>query len=166
MLAAVAAALIPLRGCAQMTKPGPPALCAAHVPAVDAPRELQKATLPRYVIEPPDVLDIAAIHVVPKALYHTGLTVPETRASRFLDAPEVAVRVIGKSYHISTQDAGLGDSVARSPMTGNETVLDAISNIGGFTVQTPHKIWIARPSRNARGRDQILPVDWQALARG
>jgi polysaccharide export outer membrane protein len=254
-----------------------PATLAAHVPAVDAPRELQKATLPQYVIEPPDVLDITAVHVVPKAPYHlrtldalaihvlgtlpdapiagvypvelgglvqlgpaygsvkvddltveqaeekiaahlkrslrapevsvtladiaavqpiagphlvgpdgrvnlgtyggvnvTGLTVPEARAaieaqlSRFLDDPKVAVRVTGynsKSYYIITQGAGLGDSVARFPVTGNETVLDAISNIGGFTVQSSHKIWIARPGRNARGRDQILPVDWRSLSR-
>ena len=34
------------------------------------PRELRKSVLPPYVIEPPDVLLIEAIHVVPKQPYH------------------------------------------------------------------------------------------------
>src|SRR5207342_2821414 len=35
----------------------------------EAPRELTKVILPTYRIEPPDVLQIDAIHVVPKSPY-------------------------------------------------------------------------------------------------
>ena len=34
------------------------------------PHELCKAVLPTYVIEPPDILVIDAVHVVPKPPYH------------------------------------------------------------------------------------------------
>ena len=34
------------------------------------PRELSKTVLPMYVIEPPDILLIEAIHVVPRPPYH------------------------------------------------------------------------------------------------
>ena len=51
-----------------------------------------------------------------------------------------------KVYYIITQGAGLGDSVRRLPVTGNETVLDAISQIGGLSQVSSKNIWIARPS--------------------
>lgn len=38
-------------------------------PPVDVPRELSKVTLPDYIIEPPDILLIDAVNVVPKAPY-------------------------------------------------------------------------------------------------
>jgi polysaccharide export outer membrane protein len=45
--------------------PGGPKPC---VPA-DVPRELSKTTLPDYIIEPPDVLSIEAISLIPKSPY-------------------------------------------------------------------------------------------------
>ena len=35
----------------------------------DMPRELRKAVLPEYIIEPPDVVEVLAINIVPKAPY-------------------------------------------------------------------------------------------------
>ena len=35
----------------------------------DMPRELSKVVLPTYTIEPPDILIIQAIHVVPRSPY-------------------------------------------------------------------------------------------------
>ncbi len=275
LLLAAAATMASL-GCTNMTNRTRPHPSRIHDPVVDAPRELHKATLPRYVVEPPDVLDISAIHVVPKTPYHlrtldtlsvnvfgtlpdapiagiypiemggmvnlgfsygsvevngltveeaeakieqhlrqflrepevavtladiaakqqiagphlvapdgrvnlgaygsvnvAGKTIPEVKAAieahltQFLDEPEVSVDVTGynsKSYYIITQGAGLGDSVARFPVTGNETVLDAISTIGGFGPQSSYKIWIARPGRNVDGCDQILQIDWKGLS--
>src|SRR5262245_57452640 len=34
------------------------------------PRELNKTILPTYTIEPPDILVIEALHIIPKAPYH------------------------------------------------------------------------------------------------
>lgn len=245
------------------------------IPPQELPRELQKTTLPEYVIEPPDILLIDAIRVVPRAPYHiqtldilsidvagalpdrpiqgsyivepggtinlgipygivrveglalsdvtetikrhlleqlrepdvsvslaqsaatqqiagehlvgpdgqvtlgsygkvyvAGMTQAQARAAiethllRFLDAPQVAVDVFAynsKVYYIVTQGAGLGDGVVRFPITGNETVLDAISQINGLEATSSTRIWVARPAPYGAACDQILPVDWQAI---
>ena len=100
-----------------------------------------------------------------------GLTVAEAKAaierhlSQFLEAPEVAVDVFGynsKVYYVVTQGAGLGDGVHRFPITGNETVLDAISQINGLQQVSSKRIWIARPT-DVPGDIQQLPVSWEAI---
>lgn len=239
------------------------------------PRELSKAVLPTYTIEPPDILVIGATHMVPRHPYHlktldvvgievmgtlpdqpitgafsiesgglvnlgpsygtvkvAGKTVDEARIavedhlrlnflkeprvtvsltqlsgsqqisgehlvgpdgtvtlgiygsvsvvghtlasakaaiewhlSQFLEEPEVSVDVYAynsKVYYIITQGAGLGDGVYRFPITGNETVLDAISQVNGLTGVSSKRIWIARPSIQP-GHVQILPVQWEAI---
>jgi polysaccharide export outer membrane protein len=250
---------------------------AQYIPPPDMPRELSKVVLPTYTVEPPDILVIEAIHIVPRSPYHlrtgdlvavtvqgtlpdspvagayavqpggvvnlgapygtvkvtgmtveaaqeeirrvmalhvreplvsaslvemsgrqqiagthlvgpdgtvtlgsygsvavVGLSVAETRAaieqhlSLFLEDPEVAVDVFAynsKVYYVVTQGAGLGDGVTRFPITGNDTVLDAISNINGLTSVSSKKIWIARPSPDCT-QVQVLPVDWQAVTAG
>jgi polysaccharide biosynthesis/export protein len=237
-----------------------------------APRELTKAILPPYKVEPPDVLQIDAVNVVPKSPYQlrmldsliikvdktlpeapiagvfviepgglvnlgypygrvkvSGMTIDEAREaieehlkkeleepgasvglsdiagkqqisgqhlvtqdgtvmlgaygrvqvvgqtlaeakqsierhlSESLEEPEVSVDVFAynsKNYYVITQGAELGDGVSRFPITGNETVLDAISQISGLTSISSTKIWIARPGCSRDGEDQILPVDW------
>jgi polysaccharide export outer membrane protein len=65
-------------------------------------------------------------------------------------------------YYIVLQGAELGDAVYRFPVTGNDTVLDAISQINGLEQVSSKRIWIARPSEQP-GEIQILPVDWYAV---
>lgn len=100
-----------------------------------------------------------------------GLTLVEARIAienhleTFLEDPEVAVDVFGynsKVYYIITEGAGLGDGVTRFPITGNETVLDAIANINGLTQVSSKRIWIARPAPE-HGGVQVLPVDWAGI---
>jgi len=238
------------------------------------PRELCKTVLPVYVIEPPDILAIDAVHVVPRPPYHlramdaiaiqvqgvpadmpisgvypvepggmvrlgpqygavrvagmtveqaehairdflkatvkdpvvtaslaematkqqiagqhlvgpdgrvtlgsygsvgvVGMTVEQAKAaieqhlSQFLDDPEISLDVFAynsKVYYIVTQGAGQGDAVYRFPVTGNETVLDAISQINGLNFNSSKKIWIARPT-DEPGQVQLLPVEWDAI---
>jgi hypothetical protein len=71
-----------------------------------------------------------------------------------------------KVYYIVGQGAGFGDSLVRVQITGNETVLDAISQTGGLTRLASKKIWIARPAPGGAGCDQILPVNWDDITRG
>ena len=71
-----------------------------------------------------------------------------------------------KVYYVITQGAGLGDSVRRLPVTGNETVLDAISQINGLSQVSSKKIWIARPAPHNFGCQQILPIEWDAITQG
>jgi polysaccharide export outer membrane protein len=101
-----------------------------------------------------------------------GQTLAEAKASierhlsQFLEEPEVSVDVYAynsKNFYVITQGAQLGDGVSKFPITGNETVLDAISQINGLTSVSSTKIWIARPGQNAAGCDQLLPVDWIGL---
>ena len=244
------------------------------VPRTPLPRELCKAILPTYVIEPPDILMIEAIHVVPRPPYHlrtmdslaiqvqgtpsdmpiagvfpvepggmvrlgprygavsvAGLTVEEAEKvirqhlqqylrqplvtvnlaeintkqqiagqhlvgpdgmvtlgsyggvrvigmtvaqakqcierylSQYLDSPEISLEVFAynsKVYYLVTQGAGLGDAVYRFPITGNETVLDAIAQVNGLNQLSSKRIWIARPTDDPC-KVQILPVEWEAI---
>jgi polysaccharide export outer membrane protein len=99
-----------------------------------------------------------------------GLTVAEAKAAiekhlaEFLDEPEAAVTVFAynsRVFYVITEGAGLGDTVARFPITGNETVLDALAQLSGFSGASKKKIWIARPQPG--GGDTILLVDWHKI---
>lgn len=263
-------------GCRTHHHNGQPVVLAMPMPPVDTPRELSKVALPPYRVEPPDILVVEAIHVVPRSPYllrtsdlvginvtgtlpdapvsgtfpiqpggtvnlgmpygtvtinkltiekaqdeigrvmalHVkdpqvnvslvemagkqqiagqhlvgpdgtitmgsygsvplvGLTLAEAKAaieahlSRFLDDPEVSVDVFAynsKVYYVITEGAGLGDGVSKFPVTGNETVLDAIANINGLTEISSKRIWVARPTPDD-GDPTILQVDWQGISK-
>lgn len=250
----------------------------APLPPVDVPRELAKTSLPDYVIEPPDVLVVEAISLIPLgpprfdpldvisvdvtptfpgrpisgpyqidgrgmvnfgapygAVSVNGLdldgatTAIEKHLQRTLEKPVVSVSLVqsaatqeisgehlvgpdgmvtlgsfgrvfvtgltldqaresiqvylrrhsfdaklsldiagynSKVYYVITEGAGFGDGVARLPVTGNETVLDAISQINGLSQVSSKQVWIARPAPDHIGCDQILPVDWVAITKG
>jgi len=278
-LFAVAVAL----GCqnvpSQKQAPEAPAAVATNVPPpgpvpTTPPRELCKVVLPTYVIEPPDILVIEGVHIVPRSPYHlrtldslaiqvqgtlpdepisgvypiqigglvdlgfsygavpvAGMTVEdagkaieeklkqrlrepvinvslagiaaqqqisgdhlvgpdgtvtlgsygsvqvvgmtiaqakwavEQHLAQFLENPEISLDVWAynsKVYYIVTQGAGLGDGVYRFPITGSETVLDAIAQINGLQHVSSKRIWIARPAPEP-GRVQVLPVSWEAI---
>jgi protein involved in polysaccharide export with SLBB domain len=105
----------------------------------------------------------------------TGMTIAEAKAAieahlaGFFARPEVSLDVSGynsKVYYVVTDGAGFGETVARLPVTGNETVLDAVGTISGLSpVSSKHRIWIVRPSPDSHGCDQVLPVDWNAIVR-
>ena len=71
-----------------------------------------------------------------------------------------------KVFYIITEGAGFGDNVVRRPITGNETVLDAVSDIGGLSQLSSKKMWISRPAPGNIGCEQILPINWDELTRG
>lgn len=101
-----------------------------------------------------------------------GMTVDEARESinqhlaQFLQNPNASVDVYSynsKTYYIILQGAGLGDRVMQFPVTGNETVLDALSNVEGLSGASSDEIWIARPGLNVYDGHQLLPVDWGGI---
>jgi len=109
------------------------------------------------------------------SVFVAGMTLEEARAaveqllSQRLEDPEVFVDMLAynsKVYYIVTQGGGFGDDVVRAPITGNETVLDAVANIGGISQISSTRIWIARPAPNGTGCEQILPVSWEDITRG
>lgn len=124
-----------------------------------------------YLVGPDGTINLrqyGAIMVAGKTLAEARQAI-ERRLSQFFDAPEVSVDMGGynsKVYYIITEGANLGDNVVRVPSTGNETVLDAISQIGGLSQLSSKSIWIARPAPANFGCEQILPVDWVAVTKG
>jgi polysaccharide export outer membrane protein len=54
-----------------------------------------------------------------------------------------------------------GEQVASFPITGSETVLDAVSNVFGLPdIASKRNIWVARRTPHPGQPYQILPVDW------
>jgi polysaccharide export outer membrane protein len=274
------AALAASNGCTAFMEPrNPLPITPAEAPPTSpVPRELEKVTLPRYVVEPPDILLVEGVKLVPKSphrietfdvllvrvvgelpeeeidntynvdadgtvnlgptygrirvvdltieeaedevrdelarilsdvevsislvasagaqqvtgqhlvamdgrvnlgtygsVYVAGMTLEEARTAietklgERLESPEVFVDVLAynsKVYYVITQGAGLGDDVTRLPVTGNETVLDAVAALGGISQVSSKKMWIARPAPNGVGCEQILPVVWNDIAQG
>jgi polysaccharide export outer membrane protein len=119
------------------------------------------------------------------SVFVAGMSLEEAKAaieghlSQFLLKPEISIDVYAynsKVFYIILDGAGYGQQVYRFPITGNETVLDAISQINGLpAVSSKKKIWVARPAHDEDGHphghgghhgdDQVLPVDWYAIAK-
>jgi polysaccharide export outer membrane protein len=106
-------------------------------------------------------------------VYLAGLTIQEAtqtiekHLTQYLENPLVSVDVYAynsKVYYVITQGAGFGDNIQRFPVTGNETVLDAITQVQGLSHLSSKNIWIARPSPG--NCDQILPVRWDEIVAG
>lgn len=155
----------------------------------NVPRELRKAQLPIYVVEPPDVLYIEALELIPNRpisgerlvrpdgtislgyygqLSVAGLTLPEIeekirkRLEDYVNAPEVYVDVAyfnSKIFYVLGQTQQTG----RLPITGNETVLDGITLAGGLTnFADKNRIFLARPNPGG-GCDQVFHIDYRAV---
>src|SRR5215218_1503992 len=84
------------------------------------------------------------------SVYVAGMTIAqakqaiEAHLARYLYRPEVNVDVYAfnsKFYYVITDFAGAGEQVVRLPHVGNETVLDAVSNVGGLSAVSSKKIW-------------------------
>jgi polysaccharide export outer membrane protein len=103
--------------------------------------------------------------------YVAGLTIEEAREavaqaisrSYKVKAKDISVDVLAfnsKVYYVITDGAGYGQQVVRLPITGGETVLDAVSLIQGLSpVSSKKRIWVAR-RHPGHGGDQVLAVDW------
>ena len=158
-----------------------------------APIESRMMTLPAYVIEPPDVLLVKLQHinesegatttclvdpsgdvtlesgaVVPIA----GLTIEEAQhaiseavAPDFIDASVNVFAYNSKAYYIVMRKPS-GDSVVKQPITGNDTVMDAIVAVGGVDNPSGRQISVHRPSERGVGSPTVLPVTWEAASGG
>jgi polysaccharide biosynthesis/export protein len=106
-------------------------------------------------------------------VYVAGMTVDEateaikTHLARFVEETVISVDVLAynsKTYYVITEGAGFGDNIQKFPVTGNETVLDAISQVNGLSRLSSKAIWIARPAPDG-SCFQILPVRWDDVVR-
>lgn len=162
-----------------------------------APRELAMASLPPYVLDPPDVLLVestqglrdqpirgqhlirpdgtislgiyGSVHVAGMTIENARLAIAAVLAQRIkdFDPRNLSVDVLSynsKVYYVITDGGGYGEQVYRVPVTGSETVLDAISQINGLPpVASKRKIWIARRTPGDGGPPQVYPVNWCAI---
>jgi polysaccharide biosynthesis/export protein len=110
------------------------------------------------------------------SVYVAGRTLDQARhaieahLARSLLQPEISIDVYAynsKYCYVIADGAGYGQQIIRLPITGKETVLDAISQIYGLPqVSSSKYIWVARPNGHDPDQMQILPVDWGALTMG
>jgi polysaccharide export outer membrane protein len=103
-----------------------------------------------------------------------GMTIAEAKTAveeqlkNYLEQPRVSVDVFAfnsKVYYVITEGAGQGDTLVRVPITGNETVLDALAQVNGLSRLSSKNIWIARPAPGGVNCDQILPVSWAEITK-
>lgn len=106
------------------------------------------------------------------SIHVTGMTLDEVKfvverhLSQFIHRPEVSVDVLAynsKSVYVITDGGGYGETVNKLPVTGNETVLDAISAIEGLSAVSSKRIWVARPAPAGTDKAQVMDVHWKAI---
>jgi polysaccharide export outer membrane protein len=107
------------------------------------------------------------------SVYIAGMTLDQARSaieaalSTTLLDPKISIDVFSynsKYFYIVADGAGYGQQVIRFPVTGKETVLDAVSQIYGLPgVSSKKHIWVARPNTPEYGGHQVLPVDWMSI---
>jgi polysaccharide biosynthesis/export protein len=125
----------------------------------------------QYLVGPDGTVNLrtyGVVHVAGKSVTDIKVAL-QKHLAQFFDSPEVSVDVLGynsKVYYVITDGAGQGDSIKRLFITGNETVLDAVSQVGGLSQFSGKEVWVARPAPGGFGCEQILPVDYLAITRG
>jgi polysaccharide export outer membrane protein len=107
------------------------------------------------------------------SVYVNGMTLDRVKAaveehlSNYIHQPEVQVDVLAynsKVVYIISDGGGSGESVVRVPFTGNETVLDVMSQVDGLSeVAAKNNIWVARPGPHGSDVTQKMYVDWRGI---
>jgi len=124
-----------------------------------------------YLIAPDGTINLrqyGMLHVAGKTVAEIRLDL-QKHLRQYFDSPEVSVDVgayNSKVFYVITEGAGMGDNVRRVPITGNETVLDAVSMVNGLSQVSSAHVWVARPAPAGFGCEQILPVDYLAITQG
>jgi beta-lactamase regulating signal transducer with metallopeptidase domain/protein involved in polysaccharide export with SLBB domain len=125
----------------------------------------------QYLVGPDGTVNLRQYGVV----HIAGKTIGEARAAienqlqQYASPATVAIDVVAtnsKVYYVITEAGSSGDYVHRLPITGDDTVLDAVAQIGGLPKSSGRKVWIARSTPNNFGHQQILSVDWDAITQG
>jgi polysaccharide export outer membrane protein len=75
---------------------------------------------------------------------------------------QVSARLVNAAASKSYYVLGTVTTQGKFPITGNDTVLDAILTAGLRTNSIPEKAYLVRP-HPAGGPDQILKIDWDGI---
>ena len=109
------------------------------------------------------------------SVYITGMTLDQARQaieqhlSQFMQSPEISLDIYAynSKYYYVIMDRIYGMTVTRLPITGKDTVLDAISYMFGTQFFSSQRhIWLSRPNGADPNQMQIFPVNWQAIVKG
>jgi RNA polymerase sigma factor (sigma-70 family) len=167
----------------------PPA--APELPAKSRKPEGRKQTA--YIIEPPDLLQVCwddgvrghagrhlvrpngtisfggsgSVHVAGLTTEQARITIGRRLASEIMDPDTLTVEVLAsnsKVFYVIVEGDKWGEQVFRFPATGNETVLDALSQVHTLVGIGRRRISVERKTADGKG-SQVLPVDWQAITR-
>lgn len=151
----------------------------SHPPyVVEPPDELEISVRPGTLEVPTSTVIVRADGVIDLGffgdVYVAGLTLEETElkiaqhldrfaAERQLRGPVVVSARLSnggqsKQYYVM----GVVTTQGKFPMTGNETVLDAILQAGLRTNSLPEKAYLVRPHPSG-GPDTILKIDWEGI---
>ncbi|WP_166832013.1 polysaccharide biosynthesis/export family protein [Thalassoroseus pseudoceratinae] len=109
------------------------------------------------------------VHVAGRTLDEAKYII-ETQLSQYIEDPRINVDVTtynSKVIYVITDGGGFGEQVVRLPVTGNETVLDAIAQIQGLSQVSSKRMWVARPAPSPEG-DQcahVMDVNWREITR-
>ena len=108
-------------------------------------------------------LDQASDAIRQHLLRSDALRKSEVRAESLIVIVDV-LAYNSKRYYVITDGGGYGEQVYPFPVTGSETVIDAIANINGLpAVASRRNIWVARRCPHPNQPWQILPVDWVGI---
>ena len=124
-----------------------------------------------YLVRPDGTIGLGTyggVRLVGQTLTQAKATVEQFLAKSLI-APEVSVDVAAynsKVFYVIYDGGGRGQQVVRLPITGSDTVLDAVSQLFGLSpVSSQYHMWVARPTPAADCREMILPVDWLGITR-
>jgi polysaccharide biosynthesis/export protein len=146
-------------------------LLKAPVVTVQTRSSLDEKLTGEYKVQPDGTINLRGCGMV----YVAGKTVTEAREAvqaqlgQYFDSPQASVEVTkfnSQSYYVINEAVAKEGNMWRFPITGNETVLDAMGQVQQLTKMSSKTIWVARPAPGGYGCDQILPVNWDAIAHG
>lgn len=160
--------------------------------------EAAMASLPTYVVEPPDTLWVEVYSGTaegqPKLstesligpdgrlplgsfgdVFVAGMTLTqaknaiERRLAEQIPNPVAVVNVHkynSKKFYVITKQTG-GDTITQLPITGNDTVLDALAATGGIPQGgLKAELWLSRPPSRPSGSETKLPIDYEKIVSG
>jgi polysaccharide biosynthesis/export protein len=129
-----------------------------------------QAVTGEYLVAPDGIVNLrryGIVQVMGKTIEEAAAAV-EKQLTKYFVSPDVSVEVKqynSKVFFVITEGAGMGDNIRRVPITGSDTVLDALSAVNGLSQVSSKRIWISRPSRTNPAKGKILTVDYAGITK-
>jgi polysaccharide biosynthesis/export protein len=142
-----------------------------QIDVVDGDSTNRKSTSSTHLVAPDGRVNLDEWGTV----YVSGMTISEAQAaikkavSNRIASPQVIVDVFAynsKRYYVIWQTDGGMATVQEFPITGNESVLDAIAKVGGINMPGAPDVLVLRRAPNGVGSEKQLTVDWAKIASG